>query len=666
VLRPERLYLAQSGPTHAFFVNAQGVQQQHDPQLAGRGLGLSRTISLRYLQFELQPGDFCLLSGRPSPGWTPALLGAGRSQTLEALRRQLIDQVGVDSQAVLVQARPGNGKLRLARPRLATPGQAAASAPAGDGDVDVEAALPVLPQAGGPSGSPLELVQPAPPPRQLPPQPQAVKAPEPAAETAPGQPAPAAAPFDGLPVPASRRPGAAQPASPPVATPDPAEPAPARPAAPRPALPNPAPALLTIGRAFGDAGQQAQKSLRALLRRLLPDESWLELPSSVMAFIAVAVPLVVVAIASTVYFQRGQTSLFDVTFQEAQTLADQAAGQESLEGQRSLWGQALAVLDQAEAYQVNEETQALRFAIHQALDQVDGIERLDYQPAIIGGLAPAIRISRVVSTGDDLYLLDEPSGQALHARRTARGYEMDSTFRCGPGDSIGALVDIQALPRENAYQAALLGMDSAGNVLYCAPEKEPLPAALPTPDSNWGAPRAFDLGSSGLYLLDPQTNAVWIFPSGDGAYTDRPRFFFDEQVPNLTRAVGMAVNAADLYVLHDDSHLTTCVYSTLQEAPTRCEDPAVFSDSRPGRQPGPQIANTSFSQILYIPPPDPSIYLLDPQSRAIYHFSVRLNLQRQLQALQALPEGAATAFTIGPDRTVFLALGNQVFYAILP
>ena len=82
------------------------------------------------------------------------------------------------------------------------------------------------------------------------------------------------------------------------------------------------------------------------------------------------------------------------------------------------------------------------------------------------------------------------------------------------------------------------------------------------------------------------------------------------------------------------------------------------------------LPGTQSSQVLFTPPPDPSIYLLDPATGSIYHFSLRLNLQSQMRggANQTfpLPKGPATAFTISPNRTAFLALGNQVFYSLIP
>jgi hypothetical protein len=98
----------------------------------------------------------------------------------------------------------------------------------------------------------------------------------------------------------------------------------------------------------------------------------------------------------------------------------------------------------------------------------------------------------------------------------------------------------------------------------------------------------------------------------------------------------------------------------------RVEDPFVYTDTRSGRTGGEIIPDALFDQIAYSPPPDPSLYLLDPQHQAIYHFSLRLNLDRQYRALQPLAEGAATSFAISPTRLAFLAIGNQVYYAALP
>ena len=68
--------------------------------------------------------------------------------------------------------------------------------------------------------------------------------------------------------------------------------------------------------------------------------------------------------------------------------------------------------------------------------------------------------------------------------------------------------------------------------------------------------------------------------------------------------------------------------------------------------------------------PDPSLYLLEPLTRAIYRFSPRsdsLELRGQFRAsLEGSGEpasGTATAMAISPNRYLFFSVGNQVFFA---
>jgi hypothetical protein len=311
----------------------------------------------------------------------------------------------------------------------------------------------------------------------------------------------------------------------------------------------------------------------------------------------------------------------------------------------------------------------MRKQAQSALDNLDGIERLDFKPALVEVLAETALISRMVSSGDDLYLLNQAEGVVLRALMTNEGYRLDPTFLCGPGPYsgyiVGALIDIAPLPRGNDLDADVLAIDGNGNLLYCIPGHDPVAASMQPPDINWGTPQAVTVDTGDLYILDPQTNAVWIYRGMD--IENPPRLFFGEDIPPMQAAIDLAVNVNDLYLLHEDSHLTTCEFSGLAESPTRCEDPAIFSDPRPGRESGATISGATFSEILFSPPPDPSIYLLDPQSQTIYLFSLRLTLQRLYESFNPLPDGAATAIAIDKEsRTAFMAIGNQVYYAPLP
>jgi hypothetical protein len=90
----------------------------------------------------------------------------------------------------------------------------------------------------------------------------------------------------------------------------------------------------------------------------------------------------------------------------------------------------------------------------------------------------------------------------------------------------------------------------------------------------------------------------------------------------------------------------------------------------PQRQPGQKKHDAIFTQMTFASAPDPSLYMLEPLTRAIYRFSPRndsLELRGQFRAgmLQsnALFNGPATAMTISSNRDLFFSIGNQVYFA---
>ncbi len=87
-----QLYLAHSGPTHSFVVSPRSVEHFTDPQLAGRGLGLSRTVSIRYYQASLETGSSLVFCPEPPPAWNTSLLSSSAGLPAEILRRRLVGQ----------------------------------------------------------------------------------------------------------------------------------------------------------------------------------------------------------------------------------------------------------------------------------------------------------------------------------------------------------------------------------------------------------------------------------------------------------------------------------------------------------------------------------------------------------------------------------------------
>ena len=96
--------------------------------------------------------------------------------------------------------------------------------------------------------------------------------------------------------------------------------------------------------------------------------------------------------------------------------------------------------------------------------------------------------------------------------------------------------------------------------------------------------------------LDPQTNAVWIYGGADYSFTNPPRLFFDEDVPQMEGVIDFAVDLTDLYMLFGDGHLTTCTFGFAGQ-PTKCVEPALYTETRPGKASGPTASGGSGSRV---------------------------------------------------------------------
>jgi hypothetical protein len=622
--RPTRLILSQSGPAHAFHVRGDAIEHYYDPENAGRGLGLARAANARFYDLAMQAEDYLLVTHSIPESWNESTLKNITGQRLATLRRRFLGDAGEEFEGLLMNMREGTPGIQVlgsaqelsqADPKSDSPSESVenpvdAFVESGNVDQELESEtweqidVPEVDQADESSDLPKEAEL------QLNIRPMAQAA---GSDT--------------------------------------------------PRIQERISALLNIAKRGSDRVQ-------LWLSRLLPDDGEFNLPSSTMAWIAGLVPVAVVLIVTLLYFQVGRGELYRNYLTRAQaSIAEAGAISDPLQA-RTVWEEALQFAQQAQNYDANEEVNTVLLQAQSALDEMDGIVRLDFQLALFEELETDTRISHMLATNTDLFLLNESNGTVMRAFLTGGGYQIDDNFQCGPGPygglSVGPLIDITLLPRDNPQDAALVGMDANGNIVYCIVDERPTATALQAPNSGWGTPSAIAIDDQNLYVLDPLTNAIWIYPGEDFAFVDDPIFYFGLEVPNLREVLDIAVNESQLFLLNNLGSMVICQRTNDADDPAECEDPAEYQDGRPGRSDGPLIDEVLFLQMQASDPPEPSLYQFDPVSRAIYQFSLRLNLVRQYQSAEALPEELGTAFAVSPNRAVFLAIENQLYIAFLP
>lgn len=690
VVRENLCTLSLSGPVHVVWVTEGNQRHIHEPALSGKGLGSSQSAHTYFSQIEFRAGDLIALCGKFPKDWEADLLYERPPASLEASYRKLTFTKS-DLHAALIQPQPGRGVITILRPATNASSPAPQPAPviqaesspsavlepdsspaveAKEQDPAIrEADLDTLAEMGAhfiqPSAYAIPRRAEEPPaapipsaPRQFPPSIPRLKAAEPS-------PDPEAAAVTEAPEAPIRR-------APrfrlfPPATPD----------AHAQAARQMAKVMVGGIRSGRRLNERIGEWLRQFIPKLLPGAETsqpLTIPTSMMVFMAIFIPLAVSVVSWLVYSNYGLNETYRELYQQALVENAQAASETDPVRQRDAYLRVLERVNQAEQYRETDEIRLLRNETQTKLDALMGVIRLEFIPAFTNGLGGSVQISRMAASESDLYMLNAENSAILHASFNGRSLEYDAAFNCQPGThggvQVGTLVDILALPKANAYGASVLGIDTNGALLYCAPGQTPRATLLPAlPNLNWGRITAFALDNDNLYILDSETRSVWVYRGTGSAFNDPPYFFFGNQIPDISTAIDLAVSGDDLYLLHADGHLSTCTYSRIPEVPTRCIDPAPRIDNYPAHRDLDIFSQAHLTQLTLTTPPNPVILLLDAENRSVFRLTPRsLELQNQVTgyAGSANPfrSGSASAMAISPNYVLYLAIENQVYFAV--
>jgi len=709
VVRNEQCTLLLSGPAHAVWVSEGNSRHLYDPALSGKGLGSSQSIQSYFSQVEFHTQDLLALCGKFPRDWEADLLNERPPTSLEASYRKLTLTQG-DLNAALIQAQSGHGTITILRPAI-NPARQPQTAPVSvveelrpaeelEPPTQEQQLDEILSNSPAATSSITEdeldaladfaahMVQPS--AYAIPPQP----------ESAPPLPKPETQP---IPPNSSRLFPPSIPrvtTSEPTSTPLPEPMSDMEDEQDEEVLEEP---IVVEGRsrerrarsnAHAEATRQMAKVMvsgiktgrrvnerlsgyfQRFIPRLLPGADagkTFAMPTYALVFIAIIIPVLVVTIASVVYLRFGQSVQYDELYGQALNQRAIATSETDPARQRDAWQMVLLILDNANNYRETDESKALRAEAQANLDNLMGVLRLEFIPAFANGLSSSTQISRLAASESELYMLDAERSSILHASFSGRSLALDSSFNCQPGTyagyQVGPLVDILALPKVNAVGGTVLGIDAAGTLLYCSPGQVPQAFPLPPlPNTNWGRITSIALDSGNLYVLDATSRAVWVFVGKDSSFLDIPYFYFSNQIPNIDTAIDMSVSGDDLYLLHADGHMTTCTFSRISETPTRCEDPAPRIDKYPAHNGLDIFAQAHFTQMTMTSPPNPVVLLLDADHQSVYRLSPRsLELQNQVTGYSGegnpFQAGAIGAMAVSPNYILYLAIGNQIYFA---
>ncbi len=694
VMREGDLYLGFAGDILAVVLGENSIGMYPPPgDSPSRALGTMLNVDLHYGHVALSGIVTAVLAASPAPAWSVGVPAGLANLSLRSIAERMAQQRGPrpeSSGALIVRFSPAPAPEKSApdgRRFLFLPSKQPAKNPPPPGPVKTK--TPSI--LHGPIGQPGEERKPAGTPIPTSSAPESSRVPSSqAAAPSPGR-IPRVIENPLAPI-VPKRLEDSTPLYEPRVSPSAAAQAPVRshaaaaPPAPKPGL-SPREVLSAFGHSLRVTLAAALDAIRTFLAGILPrgvlqTNDRFSLPPVVLLGTAVAIPLLAVAVAAVLYFRQGYQMEFSRLMQEARTQAAVATAQTDPLLARGAWQKTIDALKSAAKYGTSDEMATLQNHAARMLDNFDGITPLEFHPAVSGGLEADARITVLLALDRELYALDSTKDRVLRLQLGQGGYQLDDAFVCQSGDypdiSVGSLADMLWVPDisigtqspSSSHSGAVVAMDGKGTLLYCPPGGKSMAGTLVPPRTGWSTPTAIGYYNGRLYVLDPEENGFWRYAMSDsGGFDQSPTEYFSADHPSLTDAVDFVVASGEVFFLHADGHVTRCQYDPLFEPASGdstggeiCED-LLFNDTRPGRTAGPQIQDALLSRMYYNEPPEPTLFFLDPLGRGAYRFSMALNFISRYRVTIAPEQREATALAVGADKVLYIAVGNQIYYA---
>lgn len=667
VLHKGTLFICHAGPTSTYVLHPDKVDIFKE-EVNIKPMGANRNIQVQYYQAEIQPSNIFLFSSNPPSSWTHSNLSGSSYLSIEQVRRRLLNQAGENLQALVVKILPGRGRVEAGEWAPEVIKESIPPEPQMEDQPPLLSDLQIKPQVLSEKASDVIVNSTGLLEGDLPGPTQELQVPVIDERKSDEIIKSADASEEGIPIqtgeteqvsfdqikssPAGAEKSVAQKSN--------------------------------FMQKMADLWLKSEESLKKcslffskLIKKALPYSTGkIRIPPAALVFLLIFIPLLLVAASLTVYSRSGRDEQFRSYLDLAQQYHTLATIETDPIRQYEYWRNAYETVARAEQYGSNVQSATLLELAQTSMDSMDLTSRLDFRPALTQSLPQEVNIVDISVSGTDVYVLDGKSGAILRLAYNSKGYyEVDSSFICAPGPSglntIGKLIDLVALPPNQPFNYKVMGLDADGNLLYCIVGDNPSSQKLPAPSGGWKRITSFTLDDAYLYVLDADSDSVWIYEGTDINFTSTPYSFFDEFVPDLGGAIDLVVNKEDMYILNADGHMTTCQYGASKEVKlTTCQDPKPYTDNRLGREKNPWLfMDASFISMQATSMPNASLYVLDAANRAVLQFSYQLNLEKTLKVkpnrTYPIPNTNPTAFGVNNSQSLFLAFGNQIYFASL-
>jgi hypothetical protein len=388
------------------------------------------------------------------------------------------------------------------------------------------------------------------------------------------------------------------------------------------------------------------------------------------AFLAIAIPILVTVIVTSVFLQRGRVVRFAEIKQEmGQSLAlGRDAGLDA-DTAAAHYSNVLVLAAEAETLRPNDaEVERLRTEALSEMDLIEGIARLDAQ--LLYEFDPETVLTSI-ALGDelngDIYLLDSINGNAYRV-------ETDDTFvtltsptaqqilfneQAVGSHIVGQVVDLMWRPRGQAVtRDGVSVLDSRGALITFFPnfaDNRAVPLGLA---SDWVQPVQITSFNERLYILDIGSETIWrYFADGDSfTLSDDQRSLTFVEDADLDQVVDLAINSVDgsVILLYRDGRLRHYLNGRLNWSETNLANNGLEM---------PLIAPTSLKiDALGF---TSSIFVADPGSGRLVQFSPGGTFLAQYKAIdetgRELFTQAADFIVLGTPLRVFVAAGNKLY-----